>query len=119
MGDFKRERNSRRALSLDHIDVELLACLTMLSNATIIVIVPSLCEVDNCWSIEVDVNDISLSACLEVFLLNQYHSVMLRPVLENCNFGYLEIVLAYFKLQQREQSSLSPKILRVYGSLTD
>lgn len=93
--NLKSKRTSRRALSLDNLDVELLADLAMLPNATIIVKVPSVIEVQNGWSQVVHVNDIFLSAIFEVFLVNLYHVVGTGPVWENCNFGFLVIVHVY------------------------
>lgn len=72
--------------------MELLASLTMLPNATTIVVVPILWEVEDCWSVVDRGYDMLLSACFEVFLVNQYQIVVARPVWENCNFGHLELV---------------------------
>lgn len=92
MENVQNERSSGRALSFDNFDVELLANLAMLPNATVVVIVPSGCEVEDRWSIVVHINDVFLPAYLEIFLVNHYHVVGTRPVWKNCNVGSLVVV---------------------------
>lgn len=84
---FKRGRLAGGALFVDDFDVELLASLAMLPNATIIEVFPSLCEVHNRWSIVVHVDYMLLTAYVEIVLVNHYHVVRPWPVWKNCNFG--------------------------------
>jgi len=98
-------RISGRALFVDDSDVELLANLTMLPNATIIVVVSSLSQVQNRWSFEVHVIDTLLSASLEIFLVYRHHIVGPGPVWENCNFRLLSIIGPYLKTVAKTKGS--------------